>query len=371
MKLPLIKKPVLWIPLIGLMILLTWDRFLSAPFIRPYTEKGVEFYLYNLKHVIIDEMQEWYRGRDRDDELMLIFGTSHMTTLDMKLMRKMRPGMTSFHFAAPNASNGFHNYMLERILERGIKPDLIVLELMEGSANIAADQFALVYSYDIPYFWKYWNYYDPNSRDLFIRTQVFHTSRFPFYPEEFKLRLMNPEKRESHEAMKNLMIMTHGGKSPADEESAEGDKTAKKQYAMQTFSPLMRLLANMESLEENADRIYKEKFKYINLSENQLRFLDRFLETCKQNNIKVILFSPVYHEYLTALIKKSDYYPRWQEILQRIPAEYGLPHVDMDARKDSLKCHEFFDSHHLAKKCYEEQTRVFMEELNNAYPRNE
>lgn len=342
---PLFRKKLLTVPLFFFIFTLSLDRLLSSQLVRPYTEAGAEYYFYEMKDRVLSALIKEKSVSKENQKTLIFFGTSHMGEFSLDVIRKKRSDLIIYNFSAPSAPFSYHNYNLEKILSSGIKPDYAILEFYPDSMTDFCNRYPLRYSYDLPYFLRYANWFSTNDWDTFLRSKVFRTTVFPPRFKEAMGRIKDPSSKDTILAVRNLLM-------------TESDK-------FNGGIPNV-LLTNTppEKLEEEAIKYYNEIYRYINLSPVQKKFLFRFLETAKKNGIKVILWSPLLYEGLESRVKSAGFYPTWENIRKEILEFKNVTPLDMNEFRDQVKCRKYIDPHHLSGGCYLEPTEILVDQLD-------
>ncbi|EKO15317.1 DUF1574 domain-containing protein [Leptospira kirschneri] len=342
---PLFRKKLLTVPILFFIFAIFLDRLLSSQLIRPYTEAGAEYYFYEMKDRALSALIKEKSVSKKDQKTLIFFGTSHMGEFSLDVMRKKRSDLIVYNFSAPSAPFSYHNYNLEKILSSGIKPDYAILEFYPDSMTDFCNRYPLRYSYDLPYFLRYANWFSTNDWDTFLRSRVFRTTVFPPRFKEAMGRIKDPSSKETILAVRNLLM-------------TESDK-------FNGGIPNV-LLTNTppEKLEEESAKYYNDIYRYIKISPVQKNFFFQFLRTAKQNGIRVILWSPLLYEGLETRVKSAEFYPSWENIQKEVLEFNNVYQLDMNEFRSEVKCQKYIDPHHLSGGCYPEPTEILVDRLD-------
>lgn len=337
-------KKQLWIPILFFVGLITLDRILTTPWVRSYTERRAEYYFYAMKDKILQDLLRERKEPSFDENLLLVFGTSHLGELDPAAIERERPGTHLYNFSAPSASYTYLNYYLEKIIQKGVKPRAIVLELFLESMTTAADQYTLLYSLDFPYLWQYKEQFDYTDWDSFIRTRLFLTNRFPVETNTIWKRIQHPSDRAAHMQVRKFLT----------------------QEASKFRAGIPNLLladTSEEALQRETKTYFEDKYLHFQFSPQEEFFLHRFLTLAKQNDIPVLLWSTALYGPLFQKVEETDHWKTWQNKLGTLQTEFGYPILDMQKRYSEMECRNFVDPQHLSGGCYPEVTRLIMRAL--------
>ncbi|TGK01870.1 DUF1574 domain-containing protein [Leptospira langatensis] len=344
-RVPFLKRKILWIPLGIAVLVLAWDRILSSEFVRPYTESGAEYYFYNMKDRVLNTMKKETDAKKPEQKTLTFFGTSHMGEFSLTEFEKNSPGLIVYNLSGPSAPYSFHNFTLEKLISKKIPLDYAILEYYPDSGTDFANRYPLRYSYDLPFFLRYWNIFSTNEWDSFLKARVFRTSVFPPRFKEAFARLKNPFEVKKLLYIRNILIN-------------ESDKF--KGGIPNT------LLANTpeDQLGSESDRIFNESYKNYRSSKVQEFFLRNFLETSRKNGIKVVLWTPLLYSKFSDKVRSAAFFQEWIRMRDSLVKEYPETLVlDMEDYRDKMKCQKFIDPHHLSGGCYAEPTRYLIEFL--------
>ncbi|TGK20008.1 DUF1574 domain-containing protein [Leptospira fluminis] len=344
---PILSRKILWIPLGIAVLAIFWDRLLSSEWVRPYTESGAEYYFYEMKGRILDTMKRETDSKSPKEKVLTFFGTSHMGEISLTEIHRENPDLIVYNLSAPSAPYSFHNYTLERLLDRKIPLDYAILEYYPDSATDFANRFALRYSYDSSYFLEHWKVFSTNDWDTFLKSRVFRTSIFPPRFKEALSRIKRPEE------LAYLMAIRSKLKDESDRFKG-GIPNA--------------LLANTpeDKLDSESERIYRDTYRNFRRSDVQVAFLKEFIRRASAKGIKVVLWSPLLYSKLTEKVRQSPFYADWTKLRQELVAEFPETLVlDLEEFRNRVGCQKFIDPHHLSGGCFEEPTKIlisFLEE---------
>ena len=98
-------------------------------------------------------------------------------------------------------------------------------------------------------------------------------------------------------------------------------------------------------------------------SKTQKAFYERFIETCKKNNIQLLIYKPILSKPLQKLLDESDFYETWWKDKVEIANQKGITVLDMAEYSTSIQCQKFVDVHHLSGGCYPEITDILLEKI--------
>ncbi|MBE7411912.1 MAG: DUF1574 domain-containing protein [Leptospiraceae bacterium] len=250
-----------------------------------------------------------------------------------------------FTFSALGSNPAIYYTRFLQLLERGLLPEKIVLEVSPFSFNKNNLYNKTTQTEGIPLDLAMKNFLDfPLSyTSEIIYSRVFATARYKI----------------SIKKMKNIW----------DKKNTEIDldyffKIAlqKKEKTNKLYSDLDYEDINLENKKPPTEDIRFTKmvdlideyfYKNWKLDESQIYFLEKIIERSKQRNIPVILWRPKVYEEGKNSYKKFKVENVFQEEMKRISKKFSIPYMDFNESNLS-KCNYFRDASHLSPRCYTE-----------------
>jgi len=328
------------VPVLLALFIFSIDKLAGLNFVRKYTETRIEYSFYNEKIALLKQLQGYQQNRKSEDKLLVLFGTSHMGEFSNQYISEKYPHITTYNFSAPLAPPSFLYFYLEQILDAGIQIDYAILEGTPEGFQDSANRYAIKFSYSPSFIWKYKTVFSKTELETFTTSTLFSSIRYPVRFNSIIEKIRKPNARKQLEFMQDVVrqttIKNNGGIPNTNlyEVPAQFFERESLIYFNQAFSP------------------YKE-------SGTQKFFFHRFVQLCKEKNIKLLIYKPVVSEQFQTLLEKSNFYKTWTDNLYKMAEDKN--HV-LDFSNE-LQCKKFLDVHHLSGGCYPELTDKMLERL--------
>jgi hypothetical protein len=263
------------------------------------------------------------------------------------------PNSAFYNFAVPYPGMAYQYYWLERVLEKGIKPNVIILELDSLLLTNTANNYSISYLFDFAFIWEHFHWLESNESGFskkdffqFLKTRMFTISRYPFswealidnqkkfiYMEDGQL--IQKRKRDvipqSRKALIDLIHSNHGGigSIPNTQTQIDFQQEAKQKWNQYFFS---------------------QNFPSV----SQIYFLHKLLEKAQEKNIHLILLIPQTSPEFRKILVKSDVAIVFSQILREIIRK-NPSILLLDLNSDGV-CTDFEDSFHVAENCIQDFT---------------
>lgn len=346
MKQTFFSKKVLFIPVVIVVFLFVFDKIFGLNAIRKYTETRIEFSFYNEKKALLKQLIRYNQNKKPNEKLMVLFGTSHMGEFSSDYIYKKYRGLTTYNFSAPFASPSFLYYYLNEILEVGIPIDYAVLEIIPENFLPIANTYALSFSYDWNFMFQNYEHFSSNELEKFATSNLFHAVRFPFRVRPLIDRLFkneeNPYLQTLQKITRQATIKNNGG----------------------IPNPILYEIPDYELYKE-ATKYYKKTFPNYQESPTQKYFYKKFLERCKKENIKLLVFKTIVSDPLQKLLNESDFYHKWWKEKKKLALEHEAGTLNLSELENPIRCKKFVDVHHLSGGCYPELTEILVTKLKS------
>ena len=196
MNLTFFRYKFLFIPLLFALLVFLVEKVAGTDSVRHYTETRIEFSFYEAKHDLMEKLVKFQKSRKPEEKLLILFGTSHFGEFSNHYIAEQYPGLVTYNFSAPLAPPSFLYYYLEEILAAGIKVDFAVFEYLPETFQSSANQYALKYSYDWEFMYKYLSVFPIRELEQFSSFHLFHTLKFPVRFKDAYKRMKNPLLKE-------------------------------------------------------------------------------------------------------------------------------------------------------------------------------
>lgn len=347
------EKRFLLYPVFFIVLVIFLDKiFLLEFFQERFLQKGNPvFYLH--RKLLFGELKNNPAISEGTKKLALVLGDSRsypfanvgLSVSDQKIW-------DIYNFSGPQAVPMYSLYWLERILEAGINPRMIVLSLspeaFDDSKGMIYDPFLRLGS-DEKFRTKYWDRIPFEDRYSFYMDRLFVFRSIQFDYKLFFNRLKSKTFHEYHpDTNEDMMILKMG----------KGEYLAYGAFA------------NVDSkLKKDAIRIQGIYLNKFSLDETQFFFVEKIMELAKKNNSRLVVVWPrVYKEY-RKYYYDLDLESRWWNRIETMAKRYDA--VPMNFNDDRVgTCDLFNDASHQSVHCFQKIIpRVFthgkMEETKN------
>ncbi|MCC5814437.1 MAG: DUF1574 family protein, partial [Leptospira sp.] len=156
----MIRKKFLFYPVILFIILFAIDKIFLLDYMRLLIKSDFTYVYYETKEKLLTNFIEKYNEGEltKDNKkVMVILGSSRLLYFDNQELEDFYPNWEIYNFSSAVTTPAYYWFYLERIIEAGVKPDLIVLETDPNQFNVNSifKESNLTYSFDLPFIWKY------------------------------------------------------------------------------------------------------------------------------------------------------------------------------------------------------------------------
>lgn len=344
-----LKHKFLLYPLVLAGFIFCFDKLFGLTCVRKYTESRIEYAFYAEKKALLEQLLSFQATKKSEEKLLVLFGTSHMGEFSHKYIQEKHQGITTYNFSAPMAPPSYLYYNLQTVLDAGAKVDYAVLEIIPETFQTAANEYALKFSYDWKFMLDNRDVFSGDEIESFIHANLFSVVRFPPRLNIAIQRIKDKNAIVGFEYFNSLVHLAtkqnNGGiPNPIIHEVPEDFfEKESKVYFQQAF----RKQGNLSYKESIAQKIFYEKF----------------IDTCKKNKIKLIIYKPILSKHLQKLLDESDFYNSWWKDKIEFATRSNTPVLNMAEYSNSIQCQKFIDVHHLSGGCYPEITDILLQNL--------
>lgn len=344
-----LKHKFLFYPLLLASFIFCFDKLFGLTCVRKYTESRIEYAFYAEKGALLEQMLNFQGMKKPEEKLLILFGTSHMGEFSHKYIQEKDKRLTTYNFSAPMAPPSYLYYNLETVLNAGTKIDYAVLEIIPETFQEAANEYAIKFSYDWNFMFQNRNVFSNDEVENFTHANLFNVVRFP---PRFNTAIQRIKDKNAIAGFEYFNSVVHlatklnngGIPNPIIHEIPEDFfEKESKVYFTQAF----RKKGNLS---------YAESFA-------QKKFYIKFIETCKKNNIQLLIYKPILSKPLQKLLDESDFYEKWWKDKVEIANNNNIPVLDMASYSNTIKCQKFVDVHHLSGGCYPEITDILLQKI--------
>lgn len=344
-----LKHRFLIYPLLLALFLFCFDKLFGTDFVRKYTESRIEYAFYAEKGALLAQLLDFQSKKKPDEKLLVLFGTSHFGEFSHKYIQEKDKQLTTYNFSAPMAPPSYLYYNLHTLLKAGVKIDYAVLEIIPEIFQDAANEYALKFSYDWKFMIENHDIFSSQEMESFTHANLFNVVRFP---PRLNIAMQRIKDKSKIDAFEYFNSMVH---------------LATKQNNGGIPNPIIHEVPE-EFFEKESGIYFKQAFqkhgnKTFRESQVQKKFYEKFIETCKNNNIKLLIYKPIISKPLQKLLDDSDFYATWWKDKSEFASKNNVSMLNMVDYTTSIKCQKFVDVHHLSGGCYPEITDILLKHL--------
>ncbi|MEQ9367070.1 MAG: DUF1574 family protein, partial [Leptospirales bacterium] len=288
----------------------------------------------------IDPGEEGFPGGVRA-KTMMVLGSSRLLYFDYSRFDRNFPDWEMFNFSAPVTAPAYYLYILERALDRGVRPDYLVLETDPFQFNAGSDAFRrsnLGFSFDFRFMLKYFARFKRSDVSYFLARNLFAGYRYPPDPQNIRTRLRNA----SHPMM--LAVPTLDAYQRANR-GAGKNVIPRDSWFERDFS----------TLELSSERTLSWLYGNYSLSDRQFYFFEELLKRAQAEGIPVTLVRPQVSRPMTRMLNTLPRYAEkiagWERRAGEIMDRYDVTYLDL-SRSADYYCNSFVDGSHMAMDCY-------------------
>lgn len=347
------KKWYLYFPFVVFVLYFTVEKVMWIPWVQRMTQSDATYLYFNYKHELLDQLEEtWNRFRKENEEnrgkpgavrkkIFIVIGSSRLLYFDYKEFRRTFPDWEMYNFSAPVTVPAYYDWILERILERGIVPDYVLLEADPFQFNKNSNAFnksTLGYGFDLRYILSHFN--------LFTRDEVSHyIGRSLFAAYHYPPNLKNFLDRRKNSLDRHLMAF-----NMVDEFQRENNGAGRSLIPRQDWYE-----RDFASLTVTSERTKGWLYGNYRLSERQFTFLESALKRLDAKKIPVTLIRPVVSRPLERMIsgdeKMKPILKVWETRMDDLLGKYHTPYIDL-RHSPGFTCNTFVDGSHMSLDCY-------------------
>ncbi|MDF3818631.1 DUF1574 family protein [Leptospira sp. 96542] len=374
-----IKQWIWWKPLAIFVLFLCVDRLLSIPYLR---NRVTDFKSVDLTLAEVEQNSEpkdfdksrsakqiWALGTSRT-KAFNAFPDPGYTLADPYLNSEDKKKLADWHgksIAFPGGSFiNFYTRFLQ-LLERGLKPDLVFVEISPGSFN--RNSLINIYSkqegLSIPYALSHLEYFETDTVHRLFVTRTFLSYRYQFSFSKFFDLLKGKEGKAPllEKAMKDMNIDPKQLNRYNDfNDNISNFKSKNGTYIFEDDinpdpSSAMYAIKYLWMVNELEKTIYNN----FEVDYEQLAYLDRMIKLLETHKIPYIFWKPKSHPNLTDVENNPTVTKLYKEIILPKLQSYNVKYLDMQTV--DMKCAYYLDAAHVSPRCYTEITKELLNVL--------
>ena len=332
------KNRYIYKPVVFLLIFFLLDKiFLLDFFKNDFLQTGNVIY-YQHRKMLLERLLV---KKDKEKKLVIAFGDSRAYSFsDLALPEHIKKSWEIYNFAAPQAAPVYSYFMLEKMIEKGIHPDVIFFVISPEGFD---DKKRLIHSpffrlaADEAFIKKYWNEFPAEDKNRYVMDKVFAVQGAEFDLQLFVRRLLGG-KMEDYEAGFNQDIMILN--------LYKGE-----------FLGYTAPFNDEKSLDKHASQLKSIYLNNFSVDETQFRFVEKLYALAKTNNIKVISIWPKVYPGYKQGFDELGLQEKWWKRIVAMSSEYGMLSIDFNKE---AKCNIFYDASHQSVQCIKEQVEILI-----------
>ena len=358
----LLRPPLyLYFPLFVFLLYFAIDKICSLDAYKRLTMDDAPFLIFEYKETLLDNLGSSFaeahpkegEGADSPRKLALVLGTSRLLFLNYDHFQANYPDWEVFNFSGPVTYPAYYLYILERALEKGARPELLIVEAAPFQYSDGTDAFSrsnLAYSFDLRFVWKHFSRLKRDEVSYFLARYLFSAYRYPPKWKNIQARLSNPDNKtlKVFELMEEFQ-RTHNGSARniiPKEDWFQNDYATMQYQAEHKTIPWL--------------------YRNFRLSDRQFAFTEELLRLSQKYGIRVFLINPAVSSPLRHALKKRHEIQaellEYEKRMDGLARKYRALRIDYNNHPD-YQCNTFVDDAHMAVTCYNLMADDIMQQL--------
>ncbi len=341
------KKKIVLFPLALFLVYFVAEKSCLLPRMKELTQGDATYLYFDYKAELLDQLEETYKKIQATPapgvkkKILIVLGSSRMLYFNYPQFARSYPEWELFNFSAPVTAPAYYAFILERILDRGIVPDFVLLETDPFQYNEGSNAFVrsnLAFSFDFRFVLQHFRLFTNEEISYFFARNLFAGFKYPPDLQSINSRLKNDNDRfliafrtldeyQRKNRGSGLSIIPRENWYERDFPKIEGTS-----------------LMTMRWLYGN----YK-------ISDRQFEFLKMMMKNAQEKRIRMLLIRPPVSRPMEKLLSQdADLGPKlikWDERLKTVMQPYDSAYMDLRDRPD-FYCNTFVDGSHMALDCY-------------------
>jgi len=297
---------------------------------------------YEAKEALLDHLVQ---HRNPQKRLLVILGSSRLLYLDGKKLRDFYPDWQIYNFSSAVTTPAYFDYQLDRLLKKGIVPDLIFLESdpNQFNANGIFKSSNLTYSFSFRYVLENLRLFGKEHVFYFLGKRIFAVGTYRPYLNQ----MWRNAQSENFEAFVKMREDTF---QHILKEQGNG------------LSPVENYFEkDWNSLEMTSQRTLDWLFANYKWSEMQMDFFRQLLSRAEKNRIRLEVVWPESSPPFQRRIGREASVLVWKTHVEKELQNRGKRLVDL-ANLPSYECNAFADGGHVSQECYDSLFRSILTE---------
>lgn len=333
------EKKYLLTPVLFLILIFFLDKIFLIPFFqKDFVQEGNSIFYKHRKDLFAKLQKDPSLGKKK---LAVVLGDSRSYPHSMLGITdpKLKSEWILYNFSGPQSVPAYAYYCLSRLLELGIKPDLVVYSISPESFDERKNFFYNPFLKMMA---------DQKFLETFWEEFSFETKENLFWDRVFIFRSLSID-------LKVFWNRLTAGKLK------QYNKNYNEDYAILSFGNgefvgYNNLINSKEFLEKDSKRIaeiYVKNFQYSPLQE---MFFRKFFDLSKQNSLQVLLVKPKVYPFYEKYLEESGIQRQFGILADEVKSIYKISTLDFS--DDS--CEYFNDASHQSVICFPPQTEKIL-----------
>lgn len=353
------KNRIIYFPLILFLLYFALDKVMLLPSVQRLTQSDATYLYFQYKSELMDEMKQVYDSIRGDSttpykkKIFMIMGSSRFLYFDYKTYRQTFPDWEMFNFSAPVTAPAYYAYILQRVLDRNIHPDYLLIEVDPYQYNEGSDAFVrsnLAYSFDLPFILGHSNLLKPDEISTYVGKSLFAAFR---YTPDLNVLI----KRLNNHKDQRLLALDMLDKFQRENRGGGKSLIPREDWYERDFARLMG----------TSERTLIWLYGNYKISDRQFQFLRMTLEMADRAGIKVILVRPPVSRPMDRLLKEDKRIgpaiQKWEHRMDHLLEDYSVTYLNLLDHPDYY-CNSYVDGAHMSLDCY----HPFMMLVMDHYP---
>ena len=338
----------IYFPVLVALIYFGLEKACMHPSMKKLTQPDAVSLYFDYKSELLDEMDGVYRkihansgqGKARK-KIFMVLGSSRLMFFSYPQFVRNFPDWEIFNFSAPVTAPAYYAYILERTLERGIKPDYILIEADPYQFNVGSNVFVrsnLAHSFDFRFILNHISLFSADEISYYLARNLFAGFKYPPWPSILRERLADLENPK----LKWLNLLDQYQR----DNRGAGRSLIPRENWFQRDVPWLEGIAEKDIL-----RMYGN----YSLSDRQFEFLKYMLDMARKNKIAVLMLTPQVSRPMERMVNADRELTMqmqlWDSKFRQSIAPYQYPYLNLSNRED-FYCNTFVDATHMSLDCY-------------------
>ena len=330
--------------------------------LQKLTQPGPEYMFYEYKTELLDQMERVYKENqalspEKRKKIFMVLGSSRLMFFSYERFARNFPDWEIFNFSAPVTAPAFYAYHLERTLERGVRPDYILMEADPYQYNEASGMFQrlnVANSFDARFIFSNFSKFKREEVSYFLARALFAGFRYPPWLDNIGKRKKIEEQMSRFRDIADEEILAQLNFT-SQFDMLDSAQRANRGSIKSIYPRPNWFQSNFPVLGQIARKDFRRMYSGYRFSERQLAFTRQLLEQAKEAKISVTILRPQVSRPMDRLLREDkEVGPRlreWDLRFRKFLEPYGVAYLDLRNR-DDFYCNTFVDATHMSLDCY-------------------